>query len=112
MITNYQINTNIFKESLLKELREKSVNSEFEICGFVFNGWFLEKSNVHPDKKNFFVISSKDCIWDKSAVLFHSHPKHIHRKGFSEWDIENQYYFNLDTLLYSVNNDEFYFRKS
>lgn len=112
MITNYQNLNRFFEKELLNSLKLKSVGSKAEICGFIVNGNFFEKRNHHPDKENFFLISPKDCLWGDSVVLFHSHPKHIKEKNFSSWDLTNQYYFNLDMLLYSVNNDEFYFNKS
>lgn len=111
MNTSYQILEKIFKKSLLEKLKKKSINSSDEVCGFISKGVFWEKQNIHPDKKNFFLISPEDCCWGDGVILFHSHPKHVHAKGFSKWDIDNQYYFDLDMLLYSVNNDEFYFKK-
>ena len=66
--------------------------------------------NVHPNPKNFFLISPKQTIYSEDCIVFHSHPKHVKEKGFSEWDLENQKYFYMPMLLYSVNNDEFYYK--
>ena len=100
-------------ENLLKLLKEKSCNSVEEICGFLIKtsdkfDFFIECQNLHPDSSNYFLISPKEYIWDKECILFHSHPKHAILDGFSDWDLENQKYFALDMLLYSVNKDKFY----
>lgn len=105
MITNYQI-----PEKIKNQLIELSESSEEEICGYICEEVFFKKKNVHPEPRNHFLIHPLDCVWDKKAILFHSHPDHIKRKGFSEWDLENQTYFEMDMLLYSVNNKEFYFK--
>ena len=96
---------------LLSVLKEKSLKSKKEICGFIYREKFIEKENIHPDPVNYFLISPKECIWQDDCVLFHSHPAHIKGAGFSEWDLENQYFFNMDMVLYSVNNDEFYYKE-
>ena len=106
MNTNYQLD-----ENLMAELKMKSVRSEKEICGFILeSNDFVEVKNVHPDPKNYFLISPADYIWEKGAILFHSHPSHIDTYGFSKWDLENQFYFQKKMLLYSVKYDEFYFK--
>jgi len=110
MIMNYLIKIKNDKV-LLNVLKEKALNSDKEICGFICDGKFIEKENIHPDPVNYFLISPKECIWEDGVVLFHSHPVHIERAGFSEWDLENQYFFNMDMVLYSVNNDEFYYKE-
>lgn len=97
-------------------LKEKSSNSENEICGFIIKtsnlfDTFIECANLHPDPKNYFLISPKDYILDKECILFHSHPSNARIDGFSDWDIENQKYFLLDMLLYSVNHNKFYYRQ-
>lgn len=103
------------KQELLQLLRQKSIDSETEICGFLIKNddvydTFLEKKNIHPDPKYYFLISPKDCVFDDDVILFHSHPSHSTRKGFSEWDIKNQEFFCLNMLVYSVNNDDFYYK--
>jgi len=42
--------------------------------------------------------------------LFHSHPAHSNLIGFSDWDLKNQQYFYLKMIVYSVNNNEFYYK--
>jgi|TARA_X000001036_G_scaffold226243_1_gene211644 proteasome lid subunit RPN8/RPN11 len=96
---------------LFNDLKSKSLESEKEICGFVLNGKFVQRTNMHPDPVNHFLISPKECIWGEDVVVFHSHPSHVEEKGFSEWDLENQKFFYMDMLLYSVNEDEFYFKE-
>ena len=96
---------------LLKVLKRLSLESEKEICGFIYDEKFIEKENIHPDPFNYFLISPKECIWKNGSVLFHSHPRHIETAGFSEWDLENQCFFDMDMVLYSVNNDEFYYKE-
>ena len=71
---------------------------------------FIECDNLHPDPINYFLISPKDCIFDDDVILFHSHPAHCDLIGFSEWDLKNQQYFYLKMLVYSVNNNEFYYK--
>lgn len=106
MNINYQIHKNT-----LKLLREKSIDSDKEICGFIVDGEkFIECKNIHPDPYHYFLISPNHYIWGNNVILFHSHPKTCEDEGFSEWDLENQFYFQLKMLLYSVNYDEFYFR--
>ena len=100
-------------ENLKDCLRTKSINSNLEVCGFILNNEFVECKNIHPDPKNYFLISPKDIPWDKlddNTLLFHSHPEHATVDGFSKWDIENQFYFQLKMLLYSVKYNRFYFR--
>ena len=99
------------KNILFELLRSKSRNTNEEVCGFILNGEFIERKNIHPNPIDYFLISPKDCIWDENVILFHSHPDHVKEKNFSSWDLENQYFFNMDMLLYSVNNDEFYFKE-
>jgi len=106
MTTNYRV-----PEKLKEQLKRDSISSQEEICGFILRDKFIKVENKHPESKNFFLIDPLDCIWEEGVILFHSHPDHVKEKGFSEWDLENQYYFQLDMLLYSVNNDEFYFKK-
>lgn len=100
---------------ILDLLSSKSINSENEICGFLIkNGslydLFKECTNIHPDPQNYFLISPKECIFDEDVILFHSHPKHSDLIGFSEWDLENQKYFCLNMLVYSVKNNKFYYK--
>lgn len=102
----------LIHKKLLKELKLKSQSSKKEVCGFIKEGEFIEKNNYHPDPENFFLIDPTDCIFDENVVVFHSHPDHVLEKGFSEWDLENQHYFQMDMLLYSVNNNKFYFKKN
>lgn len=111
MITNCPVN-----HEILIYLKNLSVSSEEEICGFLIKDDHLYSKyipciNVHPDKKNFFLINPSEYILDRDVMLFHSHPIHSVLDGFSEWDTENQKYFCLDMLLYSVNKDKFYFQK-
>ena len=101
----------LHRKSLLKKLIKISIPSKKEICGFILGGDFLQKENIHPDPERFFLVNPCDCVWDEGVVLFHSHPDNIKLKGFSDWDLENQKYFELDMLLYSVNNNKFYFKK-
>ena len=98
-------------KSLLSELKKESCLSKKEICGFIKNEIFNKVKNSHPDPENFFLINPADCVWGEEVVLFHSHPTHIAIQGFSDWDLENQRFFTLDKVLYSVNNDEFYYNK-
>jgi len=105
MITNCQIH-----KDLIHELKKKSIASEKEICGFIVeNQKFIECENIHPDPYHYFLISPNHYIWGDDVILFHSHPKICEEKGFSKWDLENQFYFQLKMLLYSVKYDEFYF---
>lgn len=111
MITNCPV-----ENEILIHLKNLSVSSSEEICGFITKDGdsysnYISCCNVHPDKKNFFLINPLEYILDKDVILFHSHPSHSPLDGFSEWDIENQKYFCLDMLLYSVNKDKFYFKK-
>lgn len=110
MITNYQDLDN----AILEELKKESVSSEEEICGFLIkqeNSYvFRKKTNLHPNPKSFFLISPKETVYSKECIVFHSHPKHVKEEGFSDWDIENQKYFYMPMLLYSVNNDKFYYK--
>jgi proteasome lid subunit RPN8/RPN11 len=71
---------------------------------------FIECVNMHPDPVNYFLISPKECIFDDDVVLFHSHPAHSNLVGFSDWDLKNQEYFYLKMIVYSVNNNEFYYK--
>ena len=110
MITDFPV-----KNELVEILQNRSRNSKNEICGFLkkHNGFydtFLECKNIHPDPRNYFLISPKDCIFEEDVILFHSHPDHSDLIGFSEWDLENQKYFCLNMLVYSVNNDSFYYK--
>jgi len=103
------------KKELLELLRNKSKDSQNEICGFLkkhagIYDSFLECKNIHPDPRNYFLISPKESIFEEDIILFHSHPQHIGLIGFSEWDLENQNYFSLNMLVYSVNNDSFYYK--
>lgn len=103
------------KKELIELLKYKSKNTNEEICGFLIkkNGvydTFIECKNLHPDPINYFLISPKEYIFDDGVILFHSHPNHSDLKGFSDWDLENQKYFYLDMLVYSVNNDSFYYK--
>ena len=103
------------KKELSKLLKQKSIDSNKEICGFLIKkdsiyDQFIECNNVHPDPINYFLISPKECIFDDDVILFHSHPAHCDLIGFSEWDLKNQEYFYLKMLVYSVNNDEFYYK--
>jgi len=107
MNINYQVHKDI-----LEHLREISRNSENEVCGFVIENGnkFIQCENIHPEPKNYFLISPKDYIWERDTILFHSHPAHGDVIGFSDWDVQNQFYFQLKMLLYSVKYDEFYFK--
>ena len=103
------------KKELSELLKQKSINSEKEICGFLIKqndvyDEFIECDNLHPDPINYFLISPKDCLFDDAVILFHSHPAHCDLIGFSEWDLKNQQYFYLKMLVYSVNNNEFYYK--
>jgi proteasome lid subunit RPN8/RPN11 len=99
-----------YPDKLLSELKDLSIASDIEIVGFIDkNNQFHQKKNIHPDAKDYFLINPKEYGDLTDLVLFHSHPKHIDLKGFSEWDLENQKWFCLPMLLYSVNQDEFYF---
>ena len=110
MIINYQD----LDKSILEELRKESLSSDDEICGFLIkknnNYYFKKMINIHPNPKSFFLISPKESNYSDGGIVFHSHPEHVKEKGFSEWDLENQKYFYLPMLLYSVNNDEFYYK--
>ena len=110
MITNYltDIKNN---ENLKVFLKTLSIDSDCEICGFIRGGRFMQKTNIHPDPKNFFLIDPKECIWENDVVLFHSHPEHVEIKGFSQWDLKNQECFDLDMVVYSVKNNEFYYKE-
>lgn len=104
------------EKNLLKKLKQISIISDDEICGFLIKEKnmyvdYIPCANLHPDKKNFFLINPSSYVFNEEIGLFHSHPKHCLLNGFSEWDLENQKYFCLDMLLYSVNNDKFYFQK-
>lgn len=110
MTINYQL-----KDDFLFMLKKKCQSSNKEICGFIklsnnFYSDFVECENLHPDPFNYFLISPKQYIENQNSILFHSHPDHCENKGFSDWDLENQKYFALDMLLYSVKDDEFYFK--
>lgn len=110
MIIDFQI-----KKELKELLKNKSIHSENEICGFLIKkndiyDEFIECDNLHPDPINYFLISPKQCIFEDDVILFHSHPAHSKLIGFSEWDLQNQNYFYLKMLVYSVNNDEFYYK--
>ena len=110
MIIDFQV-----KKELLEILKQKSVNSTTEICGFLIKknnvyDEFIECINVHPDPVNYFLISPKECLFDDAVVLFHSHPAHSNLIGFSDWDLKNQQYFYLKMIVYSVNNNEFYYK--
>ena len=98
---------------LLDELRELSKASKIEVCGFIIyknnDCYYKSCKNLHPDGSNFFVIDPKECVFENS-ILFHSHPQHVDLDGFSDWDLENQRYFCLPMLLYSVNRDVFYYK--
>jgi hypothetical protein len=103
------------QEELLNELKEKSRNSEKEICGFLIKknnvySEFVECFNSHPDPVNYFLISPKQCVFEDDSILFHSHPLHSDLIGFSDWDLENQQYFYLKMVVYSVKNNEFYYQ--
>ena len=101
------------KKEILDLLKNLSEKSKKEVCGYISSsGVFYEKENVHPDPENFFLIDPKECMWEDDIIIFHSHPDKITHEGFSEWDIENQFYFQLDMLLYSVNNKKFYYKKN
>lgn len=98
-------------KNLLDKLKNISINSDKEVCGFIINNEkFLQRNNIHPDPQNYFLISPDSCVWGHDVILFHSHPKSCADNGFSSWDLENQFYFQLKMLLYSVNNDRFYFK--
>lgn len=97
-------------KKILELLREKSINSNKEICGFIVDGKFIETTNIHPHPEYYFLINPNECIWGDNVILFHSHIKENENLGFSEWDLENQFYFQLKMLLYSVKYDEFYFK--
>jgi len=99
-------------KDLLSYLKKCSSSSEEEICGFIKDMVFYKVKNSHPDPRNFFLIDPLECIWGNDIVLFHSHPNHIELEGFSDWDLENQKFFSLDMVLYSVNNDKFYYNKN
>ena len=107
------MNKNIKKiknnKKLLLELKEKSVGSSKEICGYLKNEIFYERKNSHPYPEKYFLIDPSSCMWGEDVVLFHSHPDKNELIGFSDWDMENQKFFCLDMVLYSVNNDEFYY---
>ncbi len=110
MITDFQV-----KKELLEILKQKSINSNTEICGFLIKkntiyDEFIQCVNMHPDPVNYFLISPKECIFDDDVVLFHSHPAHSNLIGFSDWDLKNQQYFYLKMIVYSVNNNEFYYK--
>ena len=110
MITDFHL-----KKELIEILKEKSINSKKEICGFLIkknNVYtdFIECENLHPDPFNYFLISPKQCIFEDDVILFHSHPSHSDLIGFSEWDLENQQYFYLKMIVYSVKNNEFYYQ--
>lgn len=100
------------RKQILYKLKKISIESEKEVCGYVINNEFLQKENIHPDPFRYFVISPNECIWAKDAILFHSHPLKADIKGFSEWDLENQFYFQIDMLLYSVKYNRFYFKRN
>jgi hypothetical protein len=59
---------------------------------------------------NYFLISPKQCVFEDDSILFHSHPLHSDLIGFSDWDLENQQYFYLKMVVYSVKNNEFYYQ--
>ena len=98
---------------MLDKLKELSISSDIEVCGFLTkeNDDYTYKpcKNIHPDPFNYFIIDPKECLF-KDTILFHSHPKHVDLDGFSDWDLENQQYFYLPMLLYSVNKDAFYYK--
>jgi proteasome lid subunit RPN8/RPN11 len=98
-------------KKILEELTQKSKISKKEICGFVVdNKKFIEVENVHPIANKFFLIDPKNYIWGDDVILFHSHVDEESENGFSTWDLENQFYFQLKMLLYSVKYDRFYFK--
>lgn len=105
---------NFLHDELLKKLKIISINSYEEVCGFLIkknDGYiFKQCENMHPDPKNYFLISPKEYDFSDGTIVFHSHPKNTNDKGFSDWDLENQFYFSLPMLLYSVNNDRFYYK--
>lgn len=100
-------------QKILSELKLLSINSDREICGFIIknDSGYSYKScvNIHPDPINYFLIDPKECVF-KNSILFHSHTINSNIDGFSEWDLENQKYFYLPMLLYSVNKDKFYYK--
>jgi len=100
-------------DELLHDLRKLSRASKIEVCGFIVfendQQYYKSCKNLHPDPSNFFVIDPKECVF-RNSILFHSHPEHVIIDGFSDWDLENQQYFCLPMLLYSVNKDEFYYK--
>lgn len=103
------------KGEILDLLIYKATDSINEICGFLIKhddlyDVFVECDNIHPDAQNYFLISPKQCIFDGDPILFHSHPKHSDLIGFSDWDLENQKYFDLKMLVYSVKNNKFYYK--
>lgn len=98
-------------KSLLLELKKYSCSSDKEVCGFIVDCKFIAKKNVHPDPLNFFLIDPRDYIWGENVVVFHSHPEHVKKVNFSDWDLENQKFFNMDMVLYSVYNNEFYYKE-
>lgn len=98
-------------ESLLLDLKKYSCSSDEEICGFIMNCEFFARKNIHPDPFNFFLIDPKDYMLEENVIVFHSHPKHIEKNGFSDWDLENQRFFDRDMVLYSVYNNEFYYKQ-
>jgi hypothetical protein len=103
-------------KNILDYLKKISIESDIEICGFIKSNdglynEFEKQENMHPDPKNYFIISPRSMIKNEDSILFHSHPPHALEKGFSDWDLENQEYYYLDMLVYSVNNDEFYYKK-
>lgn len=108
------MNIDCLTPELLNELKEISINSEEEICGFLIKSnddyFFKRCKNIHPDPKNYFLISPKEYNFDDGTIVFHSHPKNPDDKGFSDWDLENQFYFCLPMLLYSVINNEFHYK--
>lgn len=106
---------NFLANDIKEELKKISENTDEEVCGFLIkdkNSYvFKQCQNIHPDPKNYFLICPKQYNFDDETILFHSHPKHTNDQGFSDWDLENQFYFCLPMLLYSVNNNKFYYKE-
>ena len=103
----------IINDKILAEIKNYSVaNLHKEVCGFVVlekdDLLFIKTENRHPDEKNFFLISPKDYLNIKNnyKILYFFH-SHIDNAFFSELDILQQKYHNINMLLYDLKSEEF-----
>lgn len=110
---NLQLN-NIPKKILLQCKKYALKFKQEECCGIIVkeNNNLLFKSckNIHPDRKNFFLIDPMNLIENEVEYIFHSHWNGGSRPSSS--DIKSSDELCIPFLIYSLTDDDFYLYQS